>query len=145
MVLLNELVFFRNLDHNQNEMRDDSISASLLSFFVVCVMLNHYYHVLLFYSCCCLQCLSPLSKSKETYLTVNLLILSFCSSFPESHRFCDRVQDAYTLRCCPQVTTSWHPNFISLSWRSFWSLSHFNFFSTTLELLQANVGYSMLL
>lgn len=22
---------------------------------------------------------------------------------PESHRFCDRVQDAYTLRCCPQV------------------------------------------
>lgn len=21
----------------------------------------------------------------------------------ESHRFCDRVQDAYTLRCCPQV------------------------------------------
>lgn len=24
--------------------------------------------------------------------------------FPESHRFCDRVQDAYTMRCCPQVT-----------------------------------------
>ena len=23
--------------------------------------------------------------------------------FSESHRFCDRVQDAYTLRCCPQV------------------------------------------
>ena len=22
---------------------------------------------------------------------------------PESHRFCDRVQDAYTLRCTPQV------------------------------------------
>jgi len=22
---------------------------------------------------------------------------------PESHRFCNRVQDAYTLRCCPQV------------------------------------------
>ena len=21
----------------------------------------------------------------------------------ESHRFCNRVQDAYTLRCCPQV------------------------------------------
>lgn len=48
MVLLNELFFFRNLDHNQNEMRDDSISASLLSFSVVCVMLNHYYHVLPF-------------------------------------------------------------------------------------------------
>lgn len=26
--------------------------------------------------------------------------------FPESHRFCDRVQDAYTMRCCPQVTSS---------------------------------------
>lgn len=23
--------------------------------------------------------------------------------FLESHRFCNRVQDAYTLRCCPQV------------------------------------------
>ena len=27
-----------------------------------------------------------------------------CSS--ESHRFCDRVQDAYTMRCCPQVPSS---------------------------------------
>ena len=26
------------------------------------------------------------------------------SEISESHRFCDRVQDAYTLRCCPQVT-----------------------------------------
>uniref|UniRef100_A0A8C6V3T0 Histidine ammonia-lyase n=1 Tax=Neogobius melanostomus TaxID=47308 RepID=A0A8C6V3T0_9GOBI len=25
------------------------------------------------------------------------------SSIAESHRFCDRVQDAYTMRCCPQV------------------------------------------
>ncbi|XP_032827458.2 histidine ammonia-lyase isoform X1 [Petromyzon marinus] len=25
------------------------------------------------------------------------------SQIAESHRFCDRVQDAYTLRCCPQV------------------------------------------
>ena len=25
------------------------------------------------------------------------------TSSTESHRFCDRVQDAYTLRCCPQV------------------------------------------
>ncbi|KAI8511181.1 hypothetical protein Bbelb_102810 [Branchiostoma belcheri] len=25
------------------------------------------------------------------------------SEISESHRFCDRVQDAYTLRCCPQV------------------------------------------
>ena len=23
--------------------------------------------------------------------------------YPESHRFCDRVQDAYTMRCTPQV------------------------------------------
>lgn len=27
----------------------------------------------------------------------------FPSEIAESHRFCDRVQDAYTLRCCPQV------------------------------------------
>lgn len=25
-------------------------------------------------------------------------------TFIESHRFCDRVQDAYTMRCCPQVS-----------------------------------------
>ncbi|PWA24836.1 hypothetical protein CCH79_00010213 [Gambusia affinis] len=25
------------------------------------------------------------------------------SEIAESHRFCDRVQDAYTMRCCPQV------------------------------------------
>ena len=30
-----------------------------------------------------------------------MLVTSPCVS--ESHRFCDRVQDAYTLRCCPQV------------------------------------------
>ncbi|NXG50657.1 HUTH lyase, partial [Psilopogon haemacephalus] len=28
------------------------------------------------------------------------------SEIAESHRFCDRVQDAYTMRCCPQVRTS---------------------------------------
>nr|XP_042715635.1 histidine ammonia-lyase [Chrysemys picta bellii] len=33
-------------------------------------------------------------------LTTRLLCLS---PSIESHRFCDRVQDAYTLRCCPQV------------------------------------------
>ncbi|NXY67699.1 HUTH lyase, partial [Glareola pratincola] len=27
------------------------------------------------------------------------------SEIAESHRFCDRVQDAYTMRCCPQVRT----------------------------------------
>ena len=36
----------------------------------------------------------------------NLSFLNQCPFFwffTESHRFCDRVQDAYTLRCCPQV------------------------------------------
>ena len=28
---------------------------------------------------------------------------AYPSAIAESHRFCDRVQDAYTLRCCPQV------------------------------------------
>ncbi|NXN07871.1 HUTH lyase, partial [Indicator maculatus] len=28
------------------------------------------------------------------------------SEIAESHRFCDRVQDAYTMRCCPQVETA---------------------------------------
>ncbi|CAD5119142.1 DgyrCDS7782 [Dimorphilus gyrociliatus] len=28
---------------------------------------------------------------------------TFPSEIAESHRFCDRVQDAYTIRCCPQV------------------------------------------
>jgi len=28
---------------------------------------------------------------------------TYPSEIAESHRFCDRVQDAYTLRCCPQV------------------------------------------
>lgn len=30
------------------------------------------------------------------------------SGSPESHRFCDRVQDAYTMRCCPQVSSRPH-------------------------------------
>ena len=34
------------------------------------------------------------------YFTYLYIIISSPS---ESHRFCDRVQDAYTLRCCPQV------------------------------------------
>lgn len=29
---------------------------------------------------------------------------AYPSAIAESHRFCDRVQDAYTLRCCPQVS-----------------------------------------
>ncbi|KAK3760246.1 hypothetical protein RRG08_006414, partial [Elysia crispata] len=28
---------------------------------------------------------------------------TYSSEVSESHRFCNRVQDAYTLRCCPQV------------------------------------------
>ena len=31
---------------------------------------------------------------------------AYPSAIAESHRFCDRVQDAYTLRCCPQVCSS---------------------------------------
>ncbi|NWI54139.1 HUTH lyase, partial [Calyptomena viridis] len=30
------------------------------------------------------------------------------SEIAESHRFCDRVQDAYTMRCCPQVKTAFY-------------------------------------
>ncbi|NWT02181.1 HUTH lyase, partial [Mionectes macconnelli] len=30
------------------------------------------------------------------------------SEIAESHRFCDRVQDAYTMRCCPQVKTGFY-------------------------------------
>ncbi|NWW98148.1 HUTH lyase, partial [Caloenas nicobarica] len=30
------------------------------------------------------------------------------SEIAESHRFCDRVQDAYTMRCCPQVKTDFY-------------------------------------
>lgn len=38
--------------------------------------------------------------------------VAWCVS-SESHRFCDRVQDAYTMRCCPQVSLS-HIPLISL-------------------------------
>lgn len=31
---------------------------------------------------------------------------AYPSAIAESHRFCDRVQDAYTLRCTPQVKTA---------------------------------------
>ena len=36
-------------------------------------------------------------KTQKTHKKGHFLL------FSESHRFCDRVQDAYTLRCCPQV------------------------------------------
>ena len=29
---------------------------------------------------------------------------TYPSEIAQSHRFCNRVQDAYTLRCAPQVT-----------------------------------------
>lgn len=29
--------------------------------------------------------------------------ITTCILILESHRFCNRVQDAYTMRCCPQV------------------------------------------
>ena len=34
---------------------------------------------------------------------------AYPSAIAESHRFCDRVQDAYTLRCCPQVRLIFPP------------------------------------
>lgn len=36
-------------------------------------------------------------NSKNTHANSDVAL------FLESHRFCNRVQDAYTLRCCPQV------------------------------------------
>ncbi len=51
--------------------------------------------------------LVKLVKIIETlYKNENMLMIflkSFLILFLESHRFCNRVQDAYTLRCCPQV------------------------------------------
>lgn len=41
-----------------------------------------------------------------------LLTYFVWSGSPESHRFCDRVQDAYTMRCCPQVSSRPHPQFM---------------------------------
>ena len=41
---------------------------------------------------------------QEGFSDDEALVLTWLSNlFLESHRFCDRVQDAYTLRCCPQV------------------------------------------
>lgn len=44
----------------------------------------------------------PVNSNKYACLKRSLIF--FASALPESHRFCDRVQDAYTLRCCPQVS-----------------------------------------
>lgn len=37
------------------------------------------------------------------FLCYFITIVYIRSEIAESHRFCDRVQDAYTMRCCPQV------------------------------------------
>ena len=34
---------------------------------------------------------------------LKLIIFLILHFLTESHRFCNRVQDSYTLRCCPQV------------------------------------------
>uniref|UniRef100_A0A8C9WCF2 Histidine ammonia-lyase n=1 Tax=Scleropages formosus TaxID=113540 RepID=A0A8C9WCF2_SCLFO len=49
--------------------------------------------------------LRPHPGQKEVALRFRSLLDSdhHPSEIAESHRFCDRVQDAYTLRCCPQV------------------------------------------
>uniref|UniRef100_W5NFJ6 Histidine ammonia-lyase n=1 Tax=Lepisosteus oculatus TaxID=7918 RepID=W5NFJ6_LEPOC len=49
--------------------------------------------------------LRPHSGQKEVAFRFRSLLDSghHPSEIAESHRFCDRVQDAYTLRCCPQV------------------------------------------
>ncbi|RXN23832.1 histidine ammonia-lyase [Labeo rohita] len=49
--------------------------------------------------------LRPHPGQKEVALRFRSLLDSdhHPSEIAESHRFCDRVQDAYTMRCCPQV------------------------------------------
>uniref|UniRef100_A0A8B9JBG5 Histidine ammonia-lyase n=1 Tax=Astyanax mexicanus TaxID=7994 RepID=A0A8B9JBG5_ASTMX len=49
--------------------------------------------------------LRPHPGQKEVALRFRALLDSdhHPSEIAESHRFCDRVQDAYTMRCCPQV------------------------------------------
>ncbi|XP_030625933.1 histidine ammonia-lyase isoform X2 [Chanos chanos] len=49
--------------------------------------------------------LRPHPGQKEVALRFRSLLDSdhHASEIAESHRFCDRVQDAYTMRCCPQV------------------------------------------
>lgn len=40
------------------------------------------------------------NRNNNTFTVIAVVTFLF---FLESHRFCNRVQDAYTLRCCPQV------------------------------------------
>lgn len=44
-----------------------------------------------------------LNKVITVCWTEHLASLLCLLLFAESHRFCNRVQDSYTLRCCPQV------------------------------------------
>uniref|UniRef100_A0A668TZR9 Histidine ammonia-lyase n=1 Tax=Oreochromis aureus TaxID=47969 RepID=A0A668TZR9_OREAU len=43
------------------------------------------------------------SETRWNYLPPIFLVSSHRHPCTASHRFCDRVQDAYTMRCCPQV------------------------------------------
>ena len=47
----------------------------------------------------------PHSGQMAVAATLRALLHSevFRSGIAESHRFCNKVQDAYTIRCCPQV------------------------------------------
>ena len=50
------------------------------------------------------------SSPREGWRNLNLYFITLMTTsslyclIVESHRFCDRVQDSYTLRCCPQVS-----------------------------------------
>ena len=46
---------------------------------------------------------STLTEDITATWTKHLASLLCLCLFAESHRFCNRVQDSYTLRCCPQV------------------------------------------
>jgi len=43
------------------------------------------------------------SDFSSNYFVIFWVYFNSMFRFTESHRFCNRVQDAYTLRCCPQV------------------------------------------
>ena len=59
----------------------------------------------------------------------------FFSVTIESHRFCNRVQDAYTLRCCPQVHGIVHDTIDFVRGR---------FFSPIISLLNAIINNCLL-
>src|SRR6185503_5823360 len=48
-----------------------------------------------------IHALRPLRGQQDS--AANVLVLLECSAINEAHRWCDKVQDAYSLRCAPQV------------------------------------------